>query len=175
MHMTRMLHPLKDIEDIEQIMAYPFPHLQNTYEEYQNADNLYCTWLKPRIKKVIDAAKAIKPDIIIFYHTCGFVTPFIPHLIEVGIDVLNPVQPECMDFKEIHTLYGDELSFYGTIGTQSVMPYGNPDDVRREVLKNLKIAGDKGGLFVAPTHVLEPEVPWENILAYVNACKDFTR
>jgi uroporphyrinogen decarboxylase len=137
------------------------------------SEELYINWLKPRLKKVIDAARKIKPDIIVSYHSCGFVAPFIPHLIEAGIDVLNPVQPECMNFKEIYENYGDRLSFHGTIGTQSVMPFGTPEDVRKEVFKNLSIAGSKGGLFVAPTHVLEPEVPWENIMAYVKACRDF--
>ena len=137
------------------------------------SEALYSGWLKPRIKKVISAAKAINPDIVVFYHSCGFVTPLIPHLIDVGIDVLDPVQPECMDFGEIHKEFGDRLSFHGTIGTQTTMPFGTPDDVRREVFKNLDIAGDKGGLFVAPTHLLEPEVPVENLVAYINACRDY--
>lgn len=139
------------------------------------SENLYVTWLKPRLKKIIDEVKKINPDLIVFYHSCGFITPFIPHLIDVGIDVLNPVQPECMNFEEIHAQFGDRLSFHGTIGTQTTMPFGTPDEVRKEVFKNLEIAGDKGGLFVAPTHLLEPEVPWENIIAYVQACKDFLR
>lgn len=137
------------------------------------SEELYCTWLKPRLAKVIKAARNINPDIIVFYHSCGFVTPMIPHLIDAGIDVLNPVQPECMDFAEIHSMFGDRLSFHGTIGTQTTMPFGTPDDVRREVFKNLEIAGDRGGLFVGPTHMLEPEVPVENVIAYINACRDF--
>lgn len=134
---------------------------------------LYVEWLKPRLKKVIDGARAVKPDIVVIYHSCGFVVPFIPHLIEAGIDVLNPVQPECMDFTELHEMYGDRLSFDGTLGTQTTMPFGTPEEVRRTVFKNLEAAGDKGGLFVAPTHLLEPEVPLENVFAYVQACKDF--
>lgn len=134
---------------------------------------MYEEWLKPRLKKVIDGARAAKPDIIVLYHSCGFVVPFIPHLIEAGIDVLNPVQPECMDFAELHAMYGDRLSFDGTIGTQTTMPFGTPEEVRRTVFKNLEIAGDKGGLIAAPTHLLEPEVPVENVFAYVQACKDF--
>ncbi|MBQ2256804.1 MAG: hypothetical protein II330_08060, partial [Clostridia bacterium] len=126
-----------------------------------------------RLKRVIDAARAINPNVVVFYHSCGFVTPMIPHLIDAGIDVLDPVQPECMNFADIHAEFGDRLSFHGTIGTQTTMPFGTPDDVRREVFKNLEIAGDKGGLFVAPTHLLEPEVPVENLVAYINACRDF--
>jgi len=138
------------------------------------SEGLYNEWLKPRLKKVIDAAHAIKPDIVIFYHSCGHVTELIPYLIEAGVDVLNPVQPECMDFKKIHAEYGDRLSFHGTIGTQTVMPFGTPKEVRQKVFENLDIAGQKGGLYVCPTHLLEPEVPVENVVAYIQACIDYT-
>jgi len=80
-----------------------------------------------------------------------------------------------MDFGEIYQKYGDRLSFHGTIGTQSIMPFGTPEEVKAQVKKNLDIAGKKGGLFVAPTHLIEPEVPWENILAYVEACREYTK
>lgn len=137
------------------------------------SESLYCKYLKPRLSQVISAAKKINPNVVISYHSCGYVTPFIPHLIEAGIDVLNPVQPECMDFKELHTQFGGKLSFWGTIGTQTTMPYGTVDEVRRVTLENLAIAGAKGGLYCTPTHLIEPEVPFANIEAYVNACKEF--
>lgn len=136
---------------------------------------LYEEWLKPRLKRVIDAARAVKPDIVVIYHSCGFALPFIPHLIDAGIDVLNPVQPESMDFEMLHDMYGDRLSFHGTIGTQTTMPFGTPEEVRQMVFRNLSIAGDKGGLIAAPTHLLEPEVPLDNVLAYVQACEDFRK
>jgi uroporphyrinogen decarboxylase len=137
------------------------------------SEEMYRTWLQPRLAKVIATAKRIKPDILIKYHTCGYVEPLIPNLIEAGIDILNPVQPECMPFERVHTLFGDRLSFNGTLGTQTTMPFGTPKDVREAVLRNLERAGAKGGLFCCPTHLLEPEVPWENIEAYVAACKEF--
>ena len=136
---------------------------------------LYCRWLKPSLDMVIAAAKIIKPDLKVQYHSCGYVEPFIPDLIEVGVDILNPVQPECMDFQKLHEQYGDVLSFNGTLGTQTTMPFGTPDDVRRVVFKNLEIAGAKGGLLVCPSHLLEPEVPLANILAYLQACHDFRK
>lgn len=139
------------------------------------SESLYVDWLKPRLRKVIQAAKQQNPDVIIAYHSCGYVKPFIQHLIEVDVDVLNPVQPECMDFKEIHDEFGDRISFFGTIGTQTTMPFGTPEDIRKEVFRNLKIAGEKGGLWISPTHLLEPEVPWENVMAYVQACRDFLK
>ncbi len=139
------------------------------------SEKLYCRWIKPRLKKLIDTVKAENPDVVIFYHSCGFVEPFIPHLIEAGVEVLNPIQSECMDFEEIHRKYGDKISFHGTIGTQTVMPFGIPQEVKEAVWKNLDIAGEKGGLMVTPTHMLEPEVPLENILAYVEACRTYKK
>ena len=137
------------------------------------SNELYRQWLKPRLIKVINTAKEYKPDILIQYHSCGFVEPFIDDLIEAGVDILNPVQPECMDFSNLHNLHGDRLSFNGTLGTQSVLPFGTADEVYAATTKNLKIAGEKGGLFCCPTHMVEPEVPFENIEAYVRACREF--
>ncbi|MGV8093985.1 MAG: uroporphyrinogen decarboxylase family protein [Mangrovibacterium sp.] len=137
------------------------------------SEEMYRQWLKPRLTKVIQKAKKIKPDILISYHSCGYVEPLIDDLIEAGIDILNPVQPECMDFEKICKKYGDRISFNGTIGTQRLMPFGTPDQIKKEVFKNLDLAGEKGGLFCCPTHMLEPEVPWENIETYVRACHEY--
>ncbi len=134
---------------------------------------MYRTWLKPRLAKVIASVKKINPEILIFYHSCGDATLFILELIDCGVDVLNPIQSECMDFAEIYKEYGGKISFHGTIGTQTTMPFGTPQEVKEEVWKNLDIASAHGGLFVAPTHLLEPEVPWENIVAYAEACREY--
>jgi len=136
---------------------------------------LYREWLKPRLAKVVKAAKEAKPDIMISYHSCGYIEPFIPDLIEVGVEILNPIQPECMSFEKLHAEYGGALSFWGTLGTQTTLPHGTAKEVREAVLKNLETAGKKGGLLCSPTHLVEPEVPWENIMAYVDACKEFSK
>ena len=65
------------------------------------------------------------------------------------------------------------MSFWGTIGTQTTMPFGMPDEVRVVVKHMIKTVGGSGGLLIAPTHVLEPDVPWENILAFVDAVNDY--
>lgn len=134
---------------------------------------LYRKWLKPRMKQVIDSAKSVNKDIKIMYHSCGYIYPLIEDLIEIGVDILNPIQPECMDFAVIHKEFGDRLSFHGTIGTQSVLPLGSIEDVKSAVKRNLDIAGSKGGLICCPTHLLEPDVPIENIIAYIDACKEY--
>jgi len=120
-------------------------------------------WLKPRWRKVIKTAKDANPDILAFYHSDGDVRPVIEDLIEIGFDILNPVQPECMDPAALKREYGDRLAFWGTIGTQTTMPFGTPDEVKATVKERIETVGVGGGLLIAPTHVLEPEVPWENI------------
>lgn len=134
---------------------------------------LWRTWLKPRLKQVIDAGRAVKPDLLVFYHSCGYVIPFLDELIEIGVDILNPVQPESMDFAEVHQLTGDRLSYWGTIGTQQVLPFGTADEVRAVVERNLRICGAQGGILVCPTHMVEPEVPWENLVAMRDAAQNF--
>ncbi|MDD2706940.1 MAG: uroporphyrinogen decarboxylase family protein [Verrucomicrobiae bacterium] len=135
--------------------------------------DLWRQWLQPRLKKVIDAARSVRPDILIFYHSCGYVLPFLDGLIEAGVDILNPVQPECMQFEEVHARVGTRLSFWSTIGTQTTLPFGKPDEVRETVWRNLRICGNQGGIVIGPTHMVEPEVPWENLMAMKEACENF--
>ncbi|HHW00206.1 MAG TPA: hypothetical protein GXX36_11695 [Clostridiaceae bacterium] len=136
------------------------------------------TWreyIKPRLAKVICAARSENPGIMIFYHGDGNLQKIIPDLIEIGVDILNPVQPECMNPVEIKKLYGDKLSFWGTVGTQTTMPFGSPDEVRDVCIKMINEVGNGGGLLLAPTHVLEPDVPWENIQAFIDTVREHNK
>ena len=135
---------------------------------------LWRTWLKPRLAQVIRAGREIKPDLLIFYHSCGYVLPFLDDLIEIGVDILNPVQPECMSFEQVLNKVRGRMSFWGTLGTQSTLPFGTPEDVKRVIWDNLRLCGPQGGLVIAPTHMVEPEVPWANLLAMKEACETFT-
>jgi uroporphyrinogen decarboxylase len=133
------------------------------------------TWreyLKPRLAAVIRAAKAVKPDILVYYHGDGNLQAIIPELIEIGVEILNPIQPECMDPVAIKRQYGDRLSFSGTVGTQTTMPFATPDEVRQVCRQRIRDVGRGGGLSLAPTHVLEPEVPWANIQAFIETVQE---
>ncbi|MBI4552819.1 MAG: hypothetical protein HY710_11200 [Candidatus Latescibacteria bacterium] len=132
--------------------------------------DMWRRYLKPRLGRVIQAARDVNPSIPVWYHSDGDISLIIDDLIEVGVTVLNPVQPECMDVYALQRQYSDRLAFWGTIGTQTVMPFGTPDDVRRTVREMIALFGP--GLVLAPTHVLEPEVPWENIVAFFEAVED---
>ena len=123
--------------------------------------------MKSRWAEVYAAAKAIKPDIKIWYHSDGNIEEIVPELIEIGVDILNPVQPECMNVETLKQLYGKQLVFDGTIGTQTTMPFGTADDVRSVIRDRIATLGQDGALILSPTHVLEPEVPIENIMAFI--------
>lgn len=134
---------------------------------------LWEIWLKTRLAKVIEAAKKVNPNIIIFYHSCGYITPFIDQLIEIGVEVLNPIQPECMSFNEVHDKFSNRLSFWGTLGTQELLPFGTKEEVFETTLSRLNKMGEKGGLVIGPTHMVEPEVPWENLTAIIKGVETF--
>jgi uroporphyrinogen decarboxylase len=134
--------------------------------------SMWRTWIKPCLAQVIDAARETNPDILVFYHSDGNVEAAVADLIDIGVDILNPVQPECMDPAHLKREYGRDLSFWGTIGTQSTFPFGSPDDVVREVRHRIETVGVGGGLMIAPTHMVEPDVPWENIIAMVDTVKN---
>lgn len=130
------------------------------------------TWrqyLKPLQTAVARAVKEANPATYVFYHSCGNVERLIPDLIEAGVEILNPLQPECVNPAAIKQRYGDRLSFWGTVSVQRTMPQGTPDQVRDEVCNRIQEVGRGGGLILAPAHVLGPEVPWENIVAFFEA------
>jgi uroporphyrinogen decarboxylase len=132
------------------------------------------TWrriIHSRWSKLWAAVKEISPSSKIFYHSDGNIITAVPELVEAGIDILNPLQPECLDVDAIHREFGDRLTFDGTIGTQSTMPFGTPDDVRERVKEVIEKYGQNGGLIVSPTHVLEPDVPIANLEAFCEACR----
>jgi len=130
-------------------------------------------WLKPRLARVIKSAKDVNPDVLICYHSDGFVEPVIGELNEIGVDVLNPLQPEAMDPAHIKNKYGDRLAFWGSLGIQHTLPFGSVQDVEAEVKERIETVGKGGGLYLSPTHCIAPEVPYENLFAFVAAAKKY--
>jgi uroporphyrinogen decarboxylase len=135
--------------------------------------NTWRKFLKPRMAGIIADVKAANPQVLVFYHSDGRFEPVIPDLIEIGVDILNPVQPESMDIAELKRLYGDRLSFWGGVGVQTTLPFGTSDDVRCVVKRLIQEAGPGGGLVVSPAHVIEPDVPWENVETFVEAVRRY--
>jgi uroporphyrinogen decarboxylase len=128
---------------------------------------MWRTYLKPRMAELIASLLMINPQIKIAYHTDGVVYPIIPELIEIGIDVLNPIQPMAMDPEKLKDTYGDRLCFWGSMDIQQTLPFGTPEDVKQEVITRLKTIGRGGGLLIGPTHNLQLDTPLENFWAMV--------
>jgi uroporphyrinogen decarboxylase len=126
-------------------------------------------WLQPRLQRIIAAAREVNPNILVWYHSDGKIDDLVPDLIETGVDILNPVQPECVDHRWIKAAYGDRLAFSGGLGVQSVLPFGTPDEVRAHVKETIEALGTGGGLIVGPSHVIERDTSLENILAMLDA------
>jgi uroporphyrinogen decarboxylase len=131
--------------------------------------------IKPRFARLYHAAKSLfhqyNPNGKLMAHTDGDVYPLIPDYIEMGLDVLNPVQPYVaeMEHARLKREFGDRLSFHGGMDLQNVLPFGTPDEVRREAIKVMRALGPGGGLILAPTHYLLADVPPENVLALRDA------
>lgn len=120
-------------------------------------------FIKPRIDGMYAAVhKAAK---IVMIHSCGDVEEIFPDLIEVGVDIFNPFQPEVMDIFKMKESYGDRITFYGGVSIQKTLPYGTPKQVRKEIKTLLEKIGRKGGYILSPSHDTPGDVPVENILA----------
>ena len=129
--------------------------------------------LKPRLKRVIDAIRGVSDGRKIWghYHSDGEMTALVEELIDVGIDILNPVQPECMDIEKVASEFQSRTTFSGMIGTQITMPFGSPDDAREAVARCRRLHEGGSRVIVASTHVLEPDVTMDNIRAFIESVR----
>jgi uroporphyrinogen-III decarboxylase len=123
------------------------------------------TFDKGRLKKMISTWKGIHPGLNVYMHTDGDVRAIIEDLIEVGIDILNPIQPECMDPVEIKRRYGDRLVLHGAVSLQRTLPLGSSEDVKEETQYLIRHCNVNGGFVLGPSNVLFKEIPPENIVA----------
>lgn len=114
----------------------------------------------------------------VFFHTDGDVFDLVPDLIEIGVDILNPVQTSARkmgNLPELKRRFGDRLTFCGAIDTHRILPAGTPAQVRDEVRRVIDILGPGGGYIVSSVHTIMSDVPAENILAMVDAVEEFGR
>jgi uroporphyrinogen decarboxylase len=129
--------------------------------------------IKPKISYMIDELRKKRKDIKIAFHSDGFIEPIIDDLVEAGVDLLNPIQPESMDPSYIKRRYGDKIALWGTVSTQQTLPFGSPSDVEKEVRDRIKDCGPGGGFLLAPTHNIQLDVPFENIRAFYSAVEKY--
>lgn len=125
--------------------------------------------IKPCLKRIYDFAKSAGRDI--FHHSCGNIIEIIPDLIDIGLDILHPIQPEAMDPFELKKQFGDSLTFCGGMPTQTVLPNGNIEQVRSIVRKLKDEMGRGGGYIFEPGITLLADVPIENIVVMIDEIK----
>jgi uroporphyrinogen decarboxylase len=132
------------------------------------------TWrefFKPRLADVIRLAREAQPGLIIFYHSDGDFTALVPDLVEIGVNVINPLQPDCMDAWAIKERFGGRLALWGTVGSAALWDHGTPAQIRAEVQRRIETLGP-AGLLLAPAYDLD-YAPFENVVAFVEAVKEF--
>jgi uroporphyrinogen decarboxylase len=140
-------------------------------EDLGSQEGLMCSphqireFLLPRMKRIMDLAH--EAGAFVFHHTDGAVRPILPDLIDAGIDVLNPIQWRCkgMEREGLKRDFGDKLIFHAAVDNQYTLAFGSVDEVRQEVIDNLRILGDGGGYIICPCHNIQPISPPENIVA----------
>ena len=134
------------------------------------------TWrryFKDRLARVINIAREESPDLLVFYHCDGDFTRLVPDLVDIGVNVINPIQPDCMDAAAIKREFGDRLAIWGAVGSARLWDWGTVDQIRSEVRRCIETLGPHG-LLLAPAYDID-FAPFENIVAFVEAVEVFGR
>ena len=126
--------------------------------------------IRPGERKEYDLVHAYGKDV--WVHSCGNIEKVIPSLIEIGLDVLNPVQPEAMDLRRLKERYGERLAFWGGISTQQTLPYGTPEQVKQETRAVRDLMSQGGGYILSPAQAVQSDVPAENFLALLEVARE---
>jgi uroporphyrinogen decarboxylase len=126
---------------------------------------------RPRFAEVFKQLKAVNPDVLVMYHCDGAIAPILGDLIEIGLEVFNPVQPGVPGHEPdaLKAQFGDRLSFWGAIDQQHLLPRGTPEEIDAEVARMIGALGPGGGYLCAPAHILQGDTPLENVEAFIAA------
>ena len=126
---------------------------------------MFRQFVGPYLKEMIDRIHHLRGKVL--YHSCGAIRPFIPELIELGVDVLDPIQPVGPEMtpERLKADFGERLCFHGGIDIQKVLPFGSPEDGRAEARRYCETLGAGGGYILSPAHLFQPDIPPENIQA----------
>ena len=133
-------------------------------------------YYKPHFLRVLNFIKSKEPKVKLMFHSCGNVRPIIPDLIEMGVDILNPVHITAtgMEPVQLKKDFGNDIVFWGGgVDTQKVLPSGAVNEVKDDVKKNIEALAPGGGFVFSTVHNIQAEVPSQNIVAMLEALKDF--
>ena len=127
---------------------------------------LWRRFIKPRWREVLEAVRTRFPACLFFLHSCGDIRAILADIVELGFHILHPVQPECMDLPSVKRKFGRELVLCATLSAQRLLPFGTPAQVREEVRRLAALFREDGRAILCPSNRLQPETPWENVLAF---------
>ena len=130
-------------------------------------------FIEPRFKAMIKEIKKANPSTYIFFHSDGELASMVPSFIKTGIEILNPIESNCMDPALLKNKYGDKIAFHGAISVQKTIPNGTVSDVKNEVYARIKTVGYNGGYMVSNENSFPYDAPLANILAMYEAVQDF--
>jgi len=146
-----------------------------TQESLMISPQMYRDILKPVHADFIDFIKS-RTRAKIFFHSCGDVAPLIGDFIDIGVDILNPIQTSSGKLSDLPALkkrFGKNMVFCGGIDSHRILPFGSVEEVRQEVRRVMQILGPGGGCMIGPVHTVMNDVPPENVLAMVDAVEEF--
>jgi uroporphyrinogen decarboxylase len=128
-------------------------------------------YFKERYREIYSELKHLNPDVIVMQHCDGAVAPIIGDWIEVGLEVFNPVQPNVPGHEpeELKARFGHQLSFWGAIDQQKLLPFGAPREIEADAKAKIDVLGKGGGYMVAPAHIIQADTPPEHVEAFINA------
>ena len=135
-----------------------------TQEQMMISPEVWKKYFKPRLRNWLKEVRR-DGDIYFMFHSDGAMESIFDDVIEIGFDVIDPIQPECMDVFGIKRRFGSQVCLHGTISCQKTLPFGTPDDVSAEVRQRIDCCGNYGGLIISPSNTITPDVPLDNILA----------
>jgi uroporphyrinogen decarboxylase len=124
--------------------------------------------------RILASVRRQAPNIVFFLHSCGNITDIVGEIADAGFQVLHPVQPECMDQETAKRMWGDRLVLCATRGAQKTLSLSSADEVRRETARPVEVMGADGRCILCPSNRVQPETPWENVLAFVGAAREMS-
>ena len=126
---------------------------------------------KPRFADLFSELKASNPEVLVMYHSDGAVAPILEDLVEIGMDVFNPVQPNVPGHEpdELKAKFGDKLSFWGAIDQQYLLPNGSPAEIEKDVQEKIEALGAGGGYLCSPAHIVQSDTSMDNVEVFIAA------
>lgn len=167
----------KNVTYLEKILACPhydgilFGSDWGTQRDLIMSPESWDSLIMPGEKREYDMTHAAGKHVMV--HSCGCILKIMDRLKNLGVDILNPVQPECMDLTFLKENYGDRITFWGGISTQRTLPFGSPGDVKKEASQVIELLSRGGGYITAPSQEIQTDVPYENLKMLIDTARSY--